>query len=280
MTLIRTDPPADNAEVRRALYAGTVFRLAPTPTSTRLVAEALALLEAELADVGPIREAQFRLSNDEFFRRMGRLRKKLYTEPRYHQAVRDLVTECGFDARRTAFDPIRLRVVMHRGHENPRAAPVYYAHRDTWYANPQAQITWWVPLHDLAEAETFLFYPDYFAAPVPNNSEEFDYDDWMRNGSDLKIGWQDPDAGTTANYPGFGGGARPERVVSFACRAAEVVLFAGAHFHQTRHNETGRTRFSLDVRTVHLDDRARGVGAPNVDNRSTGSAARDYVQPL
>src|SRR2546421_9567588 len=47
-----------------------------------------------------------------------------YTTLFRSQAVRDLVAECGFDAARTAFDPIRLRVVMHRGHENPKAAPV------------------------------------------------------------------------------------------------------------------------------------------------------------
>jgi hypothetical protein len=52
----------------------------------------------------------------------------------------------------------------------------------------------------------------------------------------------------------------------------------GAHFHQTRKNATGRTRFSLDFRTVDLADHEAGVGAPNVDNRSTGSTVRDYVR--
>ena len=41
----------------------------------------------------------------------------------------------------------------------------------------------------------------------------------------------------------------------------------------------GRTRFSLDARLVHLGDHARGLGAPNVDGRSRGSALPDYVQP-
>src|SRR5262249_54764849 len=159
----------------------------------------------------------------------GRLRKTLYTEPPFHQALRDVVASVGFDPRRTAFDPIRLRVVTHRGFENPRAAPVYYAHRDTWYANPQAQITWWIPLHDVGEEETFVFYPDFFERPVSNNSCEFDYDRWMQNGWSLKIGWQSASAGSTALYPGLTGVNDPGRVLTFGCRAAEIVLFAGAH---------------------------------------------------
>jgi hypothetical protein len=281
MTLIHSDPPADNLAVREALYNGTVFRLPPTATSLQLVDNVLAELDRELGDGGPIRQAQFRYPDDEFFRRAGRLRRLFYMGPTYHQRVRSLMAECGFVAERTAFDPIRLRVVAHRGFENPRAAPVFYPHRDTWYANPQAQITWWIPLHDLAEPETFIFYPDYFAQSVANNSEVFDYTEWTRNGWSFKVGWQDPEAGARAIYPTVQGEIDHGTEVHFTCQAGEVFLFAGAHFHQTVRNMTGQTRFSLDFRTVDLADHATGSGAPNVDNRSRGSAAavRDYVQP-
>ena len=271
-------PPADNEGLRRSIYEGAVVRLAPTPASARLVADVLALIEEELGDGGPIREAQFRLSGAEFFERVGRLRKAIYTGPAFHEALRRVVASCGFAAARTAFDPIRLRVVAHRGFEDARAAPIYYAHRDTWYAHPQALITWWVPLHDLPESETFVFYPDRFRRPVGNNSEVFDYDDWTRRGWGLKIGWQDHDAGATATYPGVVGDPDPGPPVGFSCRAGEVLLFSGAHFHQTLKHTSGRTRFSLDFRTVDLDDHARGLGAPNVYSRCTGSALRDYLR--
>jgi hypothetical protein len=276
MTLFPTEIPQGAAAVRKALYQGTVFRLPPTLASQRLVAGACTRLEQELGE-SP-RLAQFRLSPEEFFQRCGRLRKAIYTEPAFLEQVREVVISCGFDPEQTAFDGARLRVVPHRGHENPAAAAVYLAHRDTWYANPQAQLTWWVALDDLGAEETFVFYPDYFARAVPNNSHEFDYDQWMRGGSAKKIGWQDATTGLTALYPGLPAGFEPGRVWSFSCRAAEVLLFAGAHFHQTRHNHTGRTRFSLDFRTVDLDDHAAGVGAPNVDNRSTGDALRDFAR--
>jgi len=43
-----------------------------------LVTDVLALLERELGNNGPLREAQFRLSDEDFFRSIGRLRKVLY----------------------------------------------------------------------------------------------------------------------------------------------------------------------------------------------------------
>src|SRR5262249_55708764 len=117
--------------------------------------------------------AQLGLSAEEFFLRCGRLRKAIYTEPAFLARVREVIASRGFDPATTAFDAARLRVVPHRGHEIPAAAAVYLAHRDTWYANPQAQLTWWVPLDDLGEEETFVFSPDHFDGAAPNSSDEF-----------------------------------------------------------------------------------------------------------
>jgi hypothetical protein len=78
-----------------------------------------------------------------------------------------VMTEFGFEPEQHAVDPIRLRVVTHGGHENPKAAPVYYTHRDTWYAHPQSQISWWVPLHGVTEEETFVFFPEYLRQVAP-----------------------------------------------------------------------------------------------------------------
>jgi hypothetical protein len=275
MTL-RTQRAANGGELLTALYGGSLFLLPATSASRRLVSEASARIDAELG--GDMRTAQFRLSDEEFFQRVGRLRKAFYAEEAFYTHIYCLLAEQGVDVERTAFDPIRLRAVTHRGFENPRAAPVYYAHLDTWYARSQAEVTWWLPLHDVTEEETFVFYPECFNRPVPNNSELFDYDVWTQHGMALRIGWQDPSHGRTHLYPGQVGVFDPGRVLSFAASAGEILLFAGAHFHQTRPNSTGRTRFSLDFRTVDLGDHVAGRGAPNADNRSTGLALRDYVR--
>ena len=65
-----------------------------------------------------------------------------------------------------------------------------------------------------------------FAAPVDNNSEVFDYDDWVRYGWELKIGWQKATA--AALYPRSAPGVEPGRAVGFAARRGANLLFSGA----------------------------------------------------
>lgn len=279
MNWYRTESPTHEADILNELYSGVVYKLPADGFTQQLVADLSALIDRELGVDGPSREAQFRLSDGEFFDRIGRLRKAIYTGEAYHRAVEELVRSRRFDPLGMAFDPMRLRVITHRGFENPKAAPIYYAHRDTWYAHSQAEITWWIPLHDVTEEETFVFYPDWFARPVPNNSEAFDYTTWTQHGASLRIGWQNPNSGSSHTYPGLQGEFQPGREITLTAKAGEVLLFAGSHFHQTRKNCTGRTRFSIDLRTVNLHDHAQERGAPNVDNRSTGSALVDYIHP-
>ena len=277
---IRRDLPHDAYALRSALYRGDVFLGPPTRASHNLVAT-VRLRIADLLDCDPseIRSAAQHLPNPELFPRIGVLRRELYLDPHFHAALRSVVASGGLDPERVAFDPLRLRVVRHRGHENPLAAPVYHAHRDTWYAHPPALIAWWIPLDDLAAPETFEFYPDHFAAPVDNDSEVFDYSDWVRDGWELKIGWQKLSAGLEARYP-RATGASFGRAVGFSCGTADNLLFSGAHLHATLPQSTGRTRFSLDFRIVDLSDHAAGLGAPSVDNRSRGTSLPDYVHPL
>jgi hypothetical protein len=71
------------------------------------------------------------------------------------------------------------------------------------------------------------------------------------------------------------GAARTARAVG---PAASSILFSAAQLHSTAPNTSGRTRFSLDFRTVNLDDLVGRVGAPNIDNSSTGTTARDFLR--
>ena len=267
----------DNAEVRRNLYAGVLYLVPGTNESAALAAAILLRVEAEFADVGPPREAQFQLSAEDFFARAGRLRKRFYTDADFHEQVAAVIQSLQFNAAEHAFDPIRLRVVTHDGHENPAAKAIYYGHRDTWYSNPQSMITWWIPLHDVAADETFEFFPEEFSRIVDNDSEIFDFDEWVEDGQEKRIGWQNGRTGLTAQYPELQEAPRGSRI-PVACNAGDILLFSGQHLHQTRKNCTGRTRFSIDFRTVHLGDHAESIEAVNVDNRSRGSSLRQFIQ--
>ncbi len=259
-----------SAAARAALYAGRIFKLAPTeprcawPTSRPGCCGA----NSAARTCGGSRRAT---PPERLFAAVGRVRRALYTSARWHEAVRDLIAASGFDPAAYAFDPLRLRTVLHRGHEIPARRAVYVAHRDTWYAHPQAAITWWLPLDDLDADETFVFYPDAFATPGAERLGAFDYDRWVQDGWALKIGWQDGRRDGRRVIRACSAPTRARRSASPAV-AARLLLFSGAHLHRTLPQATGRARFSLDFRIAHLGDVAAGTGAPNADNRSRGSA--------
>lgn len=260
-----------------ALYAGDVF-LTSSPVTKELAARAMAVVEDQFATCGGAANAFQHLPNEEFFARIKALRRHFFLEPEWHRAVTAILDAAGMDPERMAFDPLRLRAISSGGHENPAAKAVYGTHRDVWYAHPRTLITWWMPLHDAAAAETFVFYPACLEREVLNDSECFDYDDWVADGPDLRIGWQDIQAGRTATFPRFLGDVDDSLGAErgFDCRLGDELLFSGAHLHRTLPHRSGRTRFSFDFRLVDLVDLREGKGAAFVDNRSRGNAVRDY----
>jgi len=268
--------PPDNEATRRALYEGQLFHLGSTAASLALVADVEGLLAEQFGPLDP-RHAKGQVGDAVFFEKIGKIRRQLFEGEGFRRRVFAVVEACGFDPADVAFDPVRLRVVSHGGHHDERAAPLYYPHRDTWFALSPAIIAWWVAVHDIEASESFEVYPEWLARPVDNTSEGFDYDAWSKDGRSLRIGWQDRDAGKQAHYSGTRGPFEPGRVVPLRARRGDNVLFAGAHLHKTRENNAGYTRYSLDFRMVHRGDHQRGLGPPSVDNRSRGDATGDYV---
>jgi hypothetical protein len=275
MTRVLRERPSTDGALRQALYDGSVLLLPPTAASLALVELTTALLRESLGD--DPRRAHERFSDEDLFRRIGALRRELYFSAAAHDHVVSIGNDTGFPFGEAALDPARLRTIVHGACDNPRAAPAYFPHRDTWYGHPSCVVTIWVPLDDLLEQETFVFYPERFRAAVPNDSEAFDYDAWVAGGDSLKIGWQDRNASLTAHYPGVTTRESYGAPFGFSCKRGEILLFAGAQLHQTLPQRAGKTRFSLDARLVHLADERSGRGAPNVDGRARGSALRDYL---
>ena len=273
-----TPLPTDNQLLRERLFAGDVLLAEKNATASGLVSEVRSAITDEFG-FRDIRHAHLHLSDEDFFEKMGKLRRLFYLDPHFNNQLRSLLASHGFDPMRCAFDPLRIRVILPGGHRNPKAAPVYYPHRDTWYAHPQCLIVGWMPLHDLTPPETFHFYPDYFDREVANDSEIFDYANWIKDGPALKIGWQKSDSGETGGYPRGLNESQPENRVGFSAAVGETLLFAGSQLHQTREQDLGTIRFSLDYRVVDLDDVAAHRGAPNVDNRSRGNILADYIHP-
>jgi hypothetical protein len=197
-------------------------------------------------------------------------RKSLACDPRAIAAALAVAESLGFERRTLALDAPRLRVVEPYMHRRPSAARAFYAHRDTWYGCPRAQVNVWIPLFDVDERDSFAIYPAAFGAPIDNDSAAFDYASFAGNGGFQSAGL------ITSTYP-RATTVPPGTPLHVRALAQQVVVFSPAHLHATTPNETDHTRVSVDVRFVDLEEHACGVGADDVDNHSRGSALVDYA---
>ena len=57
-----------------------------------------------------------------------------------------------------------------------------------------------------------------------------------------------------------------------------TLIFSGAQMHSSVPNSSGRTRYSIDFRTVHLGDALQRLGARKCDEECTGTTMRDYLR--
>jgi len=262
---------ADNAAFRGSIYNGAIVQLPATPASLQLCAAVNEVIEAALQGKNPQRAHEV-MDYNALSALVLPLRTDLAQTANFHGLLKTLMASAGFDAAEHVIDPLRLRSVMHNGHLSAGAEKAYALHRDTWYGNPQAQINWWIPLQDVSPAETFAFYPALFKTPVENTSRDFDYAQLVG-----KAGWQGTKGGTYANYP-----AAPANSIApaagFAAKKGDIILFSAAQLHGTCRNDSGRTRWSLDFRSVHMDDHAKGRGAINIDNGSAPTAYDSYLR--
>jgi hypothetical protein len=62
------------------------------------------------------------------------------------------------------------------------------------------------------------------------------------------------------------------------CQVGGPFLFSAAHLHSTVPNISPHVRYSIDFRTVHLDDVWNRKGAHNIDSACTGTTMRDYLR--
>jgi hypothetical protein len=62
------------------------------------------------------------------------------------------------------------------------------------------------------------------------------------------------------------------------CPVGGIIMFSGAQMHSSVPNTSGVTRFSIDFRTVNLDDALARRGAANIDAQCTGTTMRDYLR--
>jgi hypothetical protein len=261
-------------ERRRGLYRGQLYVLPAAPSSLRLRAFAAQMIEEAVQPLNPVR-AQFNLPVEQFVSIIAPLKPQFIHHPTTRGLIRDVVREAGCDVEKTYIDVPRLRIVTHGGYLTSGVGYVHHPHRDTWYSAPMSQINWWVPIYDITSENSMAFHPRYWSQAVKNDSNEFNYYEWNRNGRANAASHIKSD---TRKQPKPQEPIDLEPEIRVVSEPGGMLLFSAAQLHSTVPNTSGVTRYSIDFRTVHLDDVADERGAPNIDSRSSGTSLRDFVR--
>lgn len=185
--------------------------------------------------------------------------------------VRGIIQEAGLPGESTYYDLPKPRTAFPMGHLTTGIAFAFPWHRDVWYSAPAQQVNWWLPVFPVRPDNAMTFDLQSFDRAVPNSSGEFDY--YENNVARLTTARsvtreEQVRPAATHHKPSVGLTVLPS--------PGEVLLFSGAQLHATIPNTSGRSRFSVDFRTVDVSDVVEGRGAPLVDVQCTGTAIRDF----
>jgi hypothetical protein len=272
MNTIYFDSPVCDEERRKRLYDGHLFVFSPLSSSIALCEFAREMIQEAFGGLDPT-AAQFDLTTEQYVAVLAKLKPQFVHHAQSMNLVQNMLEEVGCDLGKTYIDVPRLKSIPHGEYHPSGLTFAIHAHRDTWYSAPFCQLNWWLPVYDLDTASALAFHPRYWSHAVLNGSSRFNHYRWNKYGrktaaTDMQQYIQDQ--------------PQPEEPIELEpqirpiTRAGGILLFSGAQLHSAVPNTSGKTRFSIDFRTVNLDDVLAKVGAPNIDSAATGTTLRDF----
>jgi hypothetical protein len=274
LSTLYVDSAHDDDARRRRLYDGDLFAFSPNPGSAGLTELARELSEEAFAPHDP-QVAQESMPAERYVEILADLKPRFIHHPRAKELIGGLLTEVGADVEQTYFDVPRLRTMAHGEYLKAGLAYQFHAHRDTWFSAPHQQLNWWLPVYPIEAQNCMAFHPQYFDRPIRNSSEGYDYEQWNKTGRQQAAKQVKKE---TRKQPQAEEPLELEPDVRVVTPPGGTLVFSGAQLHSTVPNTTERTRFSIDFRTVNLDDLLEGVAAPNIDSECTGTTLRDFLR--
>jgi hypothetical protein len=269
------DSPMSDDRRREALHHGQLFVFSKRAPVAELAGFARKMIEDAFAPYAP-ETAQYEMPVEKYAEILGQLKPAFIHHPESKIHLRAILEDLGCDPDKTYFDVPRLRSSTSDQYLTTGIAYAWHPHRDTWYSAPPCQINFWMPVFELESGNAMAFHPTYWNRPVPNNSCDYNYYVWNkehRGTAVAKLTKADP-----RPLPRASGSIDLDPQIRLLCPVGGVIAFSSAQMHSSVPNMTGKTRFSIDFRVVHIDDAMRRLGAPRSDEECTGTAMRDFLR--
>lgn len=259
LPLTEWQPDMPAATLSTMLFDGHCVVIRRLASVAAIVARATAIVEEIFGRSDP-ELAERDLASADFEATAFRARRAVLTDARLGQLWHETLEALGYAGATCYSDRLRLRVVPSEGVCSAPTLKNLPPHRDNWASGIAQQINWWMPLYALAPDRTMIVWPDLFRDGVENDSASWDPAELVSSGKDTH-----PLLPTAVHDP-------PTSGCPVMIEPGALLAFSGAQLHASRNEARGRSRLSLDTRTVWTDDVAAGRGAPDVD----GTARRAH----
>jgi hypothetical protein len=256
------------------IYDGGIIILSPPSEMLALVEHTRGMIADAFAPLDPQR-AHEQLPVEQCVEILSKLKPSYIHHPRTKELVRAVLCSFGCSRDKTYQDVPRLRCAFPKNYLTTGIAYAHHPHRDTWYSAPMCQFNWWAPIYEFVAENGMAFHPRYWNLGVKNGSRDFNYYRWnaeSRKNAAQHIGRD------TRVQPHAEEALELEPEIRFIVPPGGVIVFSGAQLHSTVPNTTDMVRWSIDFRTVNIDDVAGKRGAPNTDSAATGTSLRDFLR--
>lgn len=259
---------------RRELYQGSLVLHAQIQSALTLCKFAQEMIEDAFGNRNPLKVHET-TEVEKCVEILSVLKPNFIHHPQAKECIQKMLLEVGCDLTATYFDVPRMRTAFPGDYLKSGIAYAFHPHRDTWYSAPFCQINWWMPIYEINTDNCMAIHPHYWDRPVRNSSHQYNYYRW--NQENRKNAAQHIRADTRIQ-------PKPEEPmeldpqIRLVCDVGGAYQFSAAQMHSTVPNSSAVVRYSIDFRTIHLDDVKSRIGAPNVDSACTGTTMRDYLR--
>jgi len=259
---------------RQELYRGAIFVDPPSSSALALCRLAREIVEEAFAPLHPLRVHES-LSAERCAEILGAAKPRFIHHADAKKHIKGMLSELGCDLDETYFDVPRLRTAFPGAYLKSGIAYAFHPHRDTWYSAPFCQINWWMPVYDVQSENCMALHPRFWSTPIKNGSSQYNDHKW--NAESRQNAAKHVKSDTRVQpHPEEPIELEPE--VRMVCPVGGAYQFSAAQLHSTVPNTSGVARYSIDFRTVHLQDVLNRVGAPNIDSACTGTTIGDYLR--
>jgi hypothetical protein len=274
MTTVHYDQKCSDDQRRELIYSGDVFVYSPSKHALAMVDLARDMLAKAFGSRDP-QTAQFDMAVEQFAALLADLKPRFIHHPQCKRLLPALLRDLGCDPEQTYFDVPRMRSSTSDDYLTTGIAYAFHPHRDTWYSAPMCQINFWFPIFPITARNCMAFHPRYFSNGVRNSSDGYNYQEWNRTSryqAAQQIGVD------TRTQPKSLEQVELQPDLRLVSPPGGIIIFSAAQLHSSVPNDSGRTRYSIDFRTVHAGDARALRGASNVDSYCTGSTMGDYLR--